>query len=215
MIPPCTNIQNLKILKKCIEELESDLETVSLWSSNDRLVFSEDKTKLMLYSTTQISQIHNLNNNELFKVMHNSEPIERVNTKKIWGIHFNENLPQSYHVNNVIQSSYVTLRRLRQFKRFTPYKVRKSLAKTLLISKIRYFLVVYSQLPKYQIHRLQKTQNRVASYVLGRYFKEDDLIKTLSWLPVTELMDFSIANCCFSALHDPNLPKYLPIKLQE
>ena len=28
-------------------------------------------------------------------------------------------------------------------------------------------------------------------------------------------MDFSIANCCFSALHDPNWPKYLPIKLQE
>ena len=28
-------------------------------------------------------------------------------------------------------------------------------------------------------------------------------------------MDFSIANCCFSAFHDPNRPKYLPIKLQE
>ena len=28
-------------------------------------------------------------------------------------------------------------------------------------------------------------------------------------------MDFSIANCFFSVLHDPNWPKYLPIKLQE
>ena len=28
-------------------------------------------------------------------------------------------------------------------------------------------------------------------------------------------MDFSIANCCFSALHEPNWPKYLPIKLQK
>ena len=27
-------------------------------------------------------------------------------------------------------------------------------------------------------------------------------------------MDFSIANCRFSALHDPNWPKYLSIKLQ-
>ena len=27
-------------------------------------------------------------------------------------------------------------------------------------------------------------------------------------------MDFSIANCCFSAFHDPNWPEYLPIKLQ-
>ena len=84
----------------------------------------------------------------------------------------------------------------------------------MIISKTRYCLVAYSQLPQYQIQRLQKTQNKVASYVLGRYVKEDDLIKTLCWLPITELMEFSIANCCFSALHDPNWPKCLPIKLQ-
>ena len=42
-----------KNLKKCIEELESDLQTVSLWSSNNSLVFNDDKTKLMLFSTTQ------------------------------------------------------------------------------------------------------------------------------------------------------------------
>ena len=145
--------------------------------------------------------------------MHNGEAIERVN--KILGIHFNENLSWSNHVNNVIQCSYATLRTLCQFKRFTLYKVRKSLAETLIISKIRYCLVVYSQLPKYQIQRLQKTQDRVASYVLGRYIEENNLIKTLCWLPITKLMDVCIANCCFSALHDPNWPKYLPIKLQE
>ena len=69
--------------------------------------------------------------------MHNCEGIERVNTKKILEIHFDENQSWSYHV-------------------------------------------------------------------LGRYVKEDDLIKMLCWLPMAELIDFSIANCCFSALHDPN-----------
>ena len=65
----------------------------------------------MLFSTTQRSQRHNLDNKELFKVMHNGEAIERVNTKKILGIHFDENLSWSDHVNNVIQSSYATLRK--------------------------------------------------------------------------------------------------------
>ena len=165
--------------------------------SNNILVFNDDKTKLTLFSTTQLSQRH-LNNKELFKVMHNGEAVERVNTKKILGIYFVENLSWSYHVNNVIQSSYETLRSLRQFKLFTPYKVGKSLAETLIISKIRYWLLVYSQLPKYQIQRLQKTQNRVANYFLGPYVQKDDLIKTLNWLPITELVDCcSIANCCF------------------
>ena len=89
----------------------------------------------MLFLTTQLSQKHDLNNNELFKVMHQGEAVGRVNTKKILGIHFDENLSWLYHA---------TLRSLRQFKRFTPYKVRKSLAETLIVSKIRYCLVVYS-----------------------------------------------------------------------
>ena len=48
-----------------MKELESDLETVSLWSSNNSSVFSDDKTKLISFSTTQLSQRHNLNNSEL------------------------------------------------------------------------------------------------------------------------------------------------------
>ena len=113
--------------------------------------------------------------------MHNGETIERVHTKKIFGNHFDENLSWSYHVNCVIQSSYTTLRSLCQFKHFSLYKVGKSLAEALIISKIRYYLVIYSKLLKYQIQRLQKTQNRVASYVLGPSVKEDDLIKTF-WI---------------------------------
>ena len=42
--------------------------------------------------------------------MHNGEAIERVNIKKILEIHFDENLSQSYHVSNVIQSSDATLK---------------------------------------------------------------------------------------------------------
>ena len=61
---------------------------------------------VMLFSTTQLSQKHNLSNNELFRVMHNGEAIERVNTKKILAIHFGENLSWSYYANNVVQSSY-------------------------------------------------------------------------------------------------------------
>ena len=38
-----------KNLKKCIEELDSGLETVSLWSSNNSLVSNDDKTKLRYF----------------------------------------------------------------------------------------------------------------------------------------------------------------------
>ena len=76
---------------------------------------------------------------------------KELTRKRFWEFILMKNLSWSYHVNNVIQSSYATLR-----SRFTPYKVRKSLAETLIISKIRYCLVVNSQLPKHQIQRQQK-----------------------------------------------------------
>ena len=60
------------------------LEAASLWSWNNSLVCNDDKIKKKLFPTTQLSQTHNLKNNEWFKVIRNSEAIERVNTKKSW-----------------------------------------------------------------------------------------------------------------------------------
>ena len=119
------------------------------------------------------------------------------------------------HVNILIKSSHIRLRSLRRFKQFTPCKVQKALAETLILSNLRYCIPVYSQLSKYLIRRLQKTQNTVAGYVLDRYVKESDFIRTFGWLPVQEMMEFATVKCTFSALNDPKWPKYLPIKLQE
>ena len=62
--------------------------------------------------------------------MHNGEAIERVYGKKILRTHFDENISLPYHINNVIQSSYTTLRSLHQFKHFTTCKVPKLLTET-------------------------------------------------------------------------------------
>ena len=45
------------------------------------------------------------------------------------------------------------------------------MAERLVLSNLRYRIHVYSQLPKYLIQRLQRAQNIVAGYVLGRYAK--------------------------------------------
>ena len=91
-----------------------------------------------------------------------------LDSTKILGVHFGENLTWITHVNNLIKSSHATLRSLRRFKRSTSYKVRKTLAKTLILANLRYCITVYSQLPKYLTKHLQRAQNIVAGYVLVR-----------------------------------------------
>ena len=103
-------------------------------------------------------------------------------------------------MNNVVKSCYGILRILRQFKRFKPLGVRKTLAETLALSKIWYCSVVYAQLPNYQINRLQRVQTTAAGYVLKRYVHMTDAIEHLKWLLIKENNKFSISKLVFLAL---------------
>ena len=52
----------LKNLQNCIEKLESNLQTVSDWALQNSLVFNDDKTKYLLFSSIQLSKSHNIVN---------------------------------------------------------------------------------------------------------------------------------------------------------
>ena len=82
----------LKNLQNCIEKLESNLETVSDWALQNSLVFNDDKTKYLLFSSIQLSKRHNLSQPDKCNLIHNNEPVERLNSTKISGVHFDENL---------------------------------------------------------------------------------------------------------------------------
>ena len=134
--------------KSCAQNLEKDLNNLLPWSTNENLLFNEDKTKSILFSTSQLAEMHQLSDSNTYQIKRNEKAVKRVQCTKILGIHFDENLSWKDHVNNVLKSCYGTLRILRQFKRFTPLNARKTLAETLVLSKISYCNVIYAQLPK-------------------------------------------------------------------
>ena len=93
----------LKNLQNCIEKLESDLQTVSDWALQNSLVFNDGKTKYLLFLSIQLSKRYNLSQPDKCKLIHNNEPVERLNTTKILDVHFDENLMWITHVNNLIK----------------------------------------------------------------------------------------------------------------
>ena len=54
-----------------------------------------------------------------------------------------QHLTWEEHVANVIKSLYDTLQSPKLLKRYNPYKLRKTLAEALILSKIDYGRVVY------------------------------------------------------------------------
>ena len=60
------------------------------------------------------------------------QAVKHVQSTKLLKIHFDENLTWKDHMNNAVKWCYGILWILRQFKRFTPLNVRKTLAETLI-----------------------------------------------------------------------------------
>ena len=129
---------------------------------------------------------------------------ELKDSMKILAMKVDQHLTWDEHVANVLKSSFDTLWSLKLFKAYTPYKLRKTLAEALILSKIDYGSVVYQNFPKVLIKRLQKVQTISTGYVFNCYAKKCDVIK-LVWLSVIYRFEFNKTNLAFKALRCPEL----------
>ena len=71
--------------------------------------------------------------------------------------------------------------------------------------------VVFGQLPKYLINRLQRVQNTTAGYVYRRYAKTRDV----NWLPIERNIEMNTVKLAHTSLNDELWPNYLKLALIE
>ena len=93
-------------------------------------------------------------------------------------------------------------------------KVRRTLAEALILLKMNYCNVVYGQLPKCLINRLQRVQNATAGYVYGQYTKILGVIN-LNWLPIEKNIEMNTVKLAQKSLNDELWPNYLKLALIE
>ena len=93
--------------------------------------------------------------------------------------------------------------------------MRKTLVKTLILSKISYCDIVIYPLPNFLITRLQKLQFAMASFVVNRYVNKISTIMDLGWLPMKEHRDFSLLKTVHKSLYNDNWPSYLQLEISK
>ena len=59
----------------------------------------------------------------------------------VLGVTFDQHLTLNEQINTITKSNYNILRILKAFKRFTPWNVQKSLAESLILSRINYCIL--------------------------------------------------------------------------
>ena len=168
------------------------------------------KTKVILFSTSQMSRRHNLEK-AMVDIFNKNQPMERIFDVQVLGMTFNQHLTWRNHINATTKSCYSILKSLRIFKRSADFKLRRSLAHSLILSRINYCNALLSDAPMYLLKKLQKIQNAAARFVYGRQVDGNDVIG-LKWLPVRERISLSLAKLTHKALHDPSWPSYLTVR---
>ena len=199
-----------KDIPETIQKMTDRLSVLQEWSIENNLSFNETKTKIMLFSTRKMSTTHNLKdeNHLSHTVEYNNHKIDRVDSYKLLGVHFDEHLHWDYQINELLKSSYKKLYMLRKLKRFTPKKVRKTMAEALLISKIDYCSVLYSNAAQYKINRISKLLKNIAAFVNARYCTTQDVLD-LKWLPIPARINFNLLKLAHKSLYQEQFPAYL------
>ena len=181
--PKANTIPTIRICKNYISELLK-------WSKNNGLVFNNHKLRRILFSSRKT------NDNKSFLIRTEGKSTQQEPTGKLLCVTFHQHLTWNEQINIVTKSNYNILRILQKFKRFTSWNVQKSLAETLILSRMNYCIVVHSQIPKYLQKRWQRLQNCAAGYVLGKYPNTVDATN-LNWLPVAENRELKVSKLTY------------------
>ena len=206
----CYAHSKVKNLHNCIKNLESDLSKVCTYSTDNNLIFNAKKTKVMLFGSSKMFQLHNLGEKNTFSIMVNNKKLERESVWKVLGINFDEHLKWSSHINDQVKSCYKKLSVLRHLKRFTNLNRRKMLAESLVLAKLDYGNALLYNANQTDINRIQKAINTTAAYVTGKYCRTSDVLQ-LNWLPANERMKSSLIKLTHKSIHDDQFPAYLKL----
>ena len=115
-----------------IRALGNDISELLKWSKDNGLVFDNNKLKSIVFWSRKT------NDDKSFLIGSKGKFIQQERTAKLFCVTFDQHLTWNKQINIVTKSNYNILRILRTFKRFTPCNVRKSLAETLILSRMNY-----------------------------------------------------------------------------
>ena len=122
-------------LNNCRNTISQSINKLSAWSKQSTLAFNNDKTKVMILSTLQMSRVHHLDEYDP-NIVVSGYKLERIKSCKLLGVHINEHLKWDDHITHTVSI-------LRKLKYLAKYELRKQLVETLILSKLDYADLVF------------------------------------------------------------------------
>jgi len=148
------------------DHINRTITSLREYSESCNLTLNPSKTNWMLISTPQMARYRSLEERKLPIACGNTS-LKQISCTKLLGVYMDQHPTWKMHLDHVLSSLYGTLSVLRRLKNLAPFRVRKHLAESLVLSKVNYACSVFHPLPTFQMKRLQRLQNACTGFVLS------------------------------------------------
>lgn len=134
------------------------LRKIDVWMFENKLLVNVGKTKAMLFKSPRAQDL-------CLNLYMNNILVEFVSEMKCLGVIIDENLTFESHINALCSSINYTLIRLYSLNIYLPSNIRKTIANSLLMSRLLYAMEVYSSTTDGRLNKVRLLINRVARFV--------------------------------------------------
>ena len=196
---PLAFTHNISILQQAISK-------VSSWMSANLLALNQSKTEFLLFGLPkQLSKI----SNPVLNIDSNISIIP-VSSARNLGVIFDSTLSMSDHISAISKSCFCHIRDLRRIRNTLDLTTAKTIATSLIHSRLDYCNSLFLNLPHTQLHRLQLVLNSAARAVskTRKFNHISPVLKSLHWLKINQRIQYKIISLTYNILQTQQ-PSYL------
>jgi hypothetical protein len=189
-----------------ISHLETTIDTVSTWMSANLLSLNQSKTEFLLIGLPkQLSKV-----SDAALLMPSNVTITPSDSARNLGIIFDSSLTMSDHISSVTKSCFLSIRDLRRIRNTLDFTTAKTIATSLIHTKVDYCNSLFLNLPRSQLDRLQLVLNSAARAVsrTPHFTHITPVLESLHWLKIDQRIHYKILSITYKTLQSRN-PSYL------
>ena len=176
-------------------KIETCVAQVKSWMTSDKLKSNEDKTEIRaICRKGALKKLHATTIN----IAGSDVDIVSAGSIRSLGVLFDPSLSMNEHVTSICKSVHFHLRNIGMIRHLIDKDTAKLLVNSFITSRIDYCNSFLAEIPKCQLNRLQKLQNKAARIVTRSKLSEHitPILGDLHWLPVEYRVKFKIL--CFT-----------------
>jgi len=189
-----------------ILHLQNTIDLVSQWMSANLLSLNQSKTEFLLIGLpAQLSKI-----SDPSLLMPSNVTITPAQSARNLGIIFDSTLSMSDHISSVSKSCFLCIRDLRRIRNTLDFSTARTIATSLIHSKLDYCNSLFLNLPQSQLGRLQLILNSSARAVskTPKFAHISPVLKSLHWLKIEQRIQYKVASITYKVLQSKQ-PSYL------